>query len=133
METPPPFRFDHNIVNDLTNGDWAINADTINGVFDHNIFDSTNQSNLFFFEPNNSGPDGSAKTEIWAQPDNFGTSQFVFIENNLIQNGAFAVDCDYGVPLRSTVQHCRFRHAPANARGRQWVRIDVDVGRKRGL
>jgi hypothetical protein len=88
-------RVDHNHFNDTVGGDHTFNVDAVNGVFDHNFFDSTNQSNLFFVQPTNNGADGNANT-IWTVPDNFGTSSFIFFENNFFQNGAFVFDCDFG-------------------------------------
>jgi hypothetical protein len=88
-------RFDHNHINDTTGGNHTIQPDTINGVFDHNFFDSTNQSNLFFIQPTINGPDGQSNA-TWTVPENFGTSQFLFVENNFFQNGAFVFDCDFG-------------------------------------
>ena len=88
-------RVDHNHVNDLVNGDHTFQVDAINGVFDHNLLDSTNQANTFMFQPTNNGGNNNAN-DIWAQPDALGSSNFVFVENNLIQNVAFAFDCDFG-------------------------------------
>jgi len=88
-------RFDHNHFNDTVNGDHTIQPDAVNGVFDHNFFDSTNQANLFFIQPTINGPDGESNA-TWTVPDNFGTSQFLFVENNFFQNGAFIFDCDFG-------------------------------------
>jgi len=91
-------RVDHNHFNDTVNGDHTFNTDGINGVFDHNFFDSTNQANLNFIQSANYGTDGNANV-VWTQPDNFGSSNFVFFENNLFQNGAFMDDCDYGARM----------------------------------
>jgi chitodextrinase len=88
-------RFDHNHVNDTTGGDHTLQPDTVNGVIDHNFFDSTNQSNLFFIQPTTNGPDGEANA-TWTVPENFGTSAFLFVESNFFQNGAFLFDCDFG-------------------------------------
>jgi hypothetical protein len=88
-------RVDHNHFNDTVNGDHTFNPDAINGVFDHNLFDSTNQANIFFIQPTTNGPDGEANA-TWTVPENFGTNSFLFVENNLFQNGHFAYDCDFG-------------------------------------
>jgi hypothetical protein len=88
-------RVDHNHFNDTVSGDHTFQIDAINGVFDHNFFDSTNQANLFFFQFTNEGA-STYGHESWAQPDNFGTSKFLFVENNFFQNGAFAFDCFAG-------------------------------------
>jgi hypothetical protein len=88
-------RFDHNHITDTTQGDHTLQPDAITGVFDHNFFDSTNQANLFFIQPTINGPDGESNA-TWTVPENFGTSQFLFVENNFFQNGAFVFDCDFG-------------------------------------
>lgn len=88
-------RFDHNHVNDLVGGDHMFQVDAINGVWDHNVLDSTNQANTFMFQTTNNGPNNNAN-DIWTQPEQFGSSNYVFVESNLIQNVAFAFDCDFG-------------------------------------
>ncbi len=88
-------RMDHNHFNDTVGGNHTIQPDQIQGVFDHNYFDSTNQSNLFFIQPTINGTDGQSNV-TWTVADNFGTSQFLFVENNFFQNGAFVFDCDFG-------------------------------------
>ena len=93
--TSTAVRVDHNHVNDLVTGDHTFQVDAINGVFDHNLLDSTNQANTFIFQPTNNGGNNNAN-DIWTQPDALGSGNFVFVENNLIQNVAFAFDCDFG-------------------------------------
>lgn len=88
-------RVDHSHFNDTVGGDHTFNIDQVNGVLDHNVFDSTNQSNLFFIQPTVNGPDGQSN-QTWTVPENFGTSAFIFVENNVFQNGHFAFDCDFG-------------------------------------
>jgi pectate lyase len=88
-------RIDHCHFDDQVNGDHTLQLDGWNGVVDHNVFDSTNQSNLFFIQPTNMGSDSTGNA-IWAQPDNFGTSNFIYAENNLFQNGTFVFDANYG-------------------------------------
>jgi hypothetical protein len=75
------FRFDHCHIDDRTNGDHTFNIDAINGVLDHNYFDSSNSTNLFFAQPTVGGPDGNSNL-VWTQPENFGNSNFIFFENN---------------------------------------------------
>jgi hypothetical protein len=84
-------RIDHNHFNDQVSGEHLLQIDGFNGVIDHNFFDSTNQANVFFMQTTNGGSDGSGN-QVWAQPDNFGTSGFIFAENNLFQNGTFVFD-----------------------------------------
>ncbi len=91
-------RVDHNHFNDQTSGDHTIQTDAFSGVFDHNLFDSANQANIMFFQSSNYGPDGNAN-QVFTQPENFGGSNFIFMENNLFQNGAFVFDCDYGARM----------------------------------
>jgi hypothetical protein len=88
-------RFDHNHINDTTSGGHTIQPDQIYGVFDHNLFDSTNYANVYFIEPTQNGADGNANT-VWTAPDNFGSANFLFFENNVFQNGKFAIDCNFG-------------------------------------
>ena len=88
-------RIDHNHINDALAGDHTFQIDNINGVGDHNYFDSTTASDTFFIQQTVYGSDGNANA-TWTIPENFGTSQFFFWENNLFQNGHFAFDCDFG-------------------------------------
>jgi hypothetical protein len=88
-------RMDHNHINDTISGDHTIQPDQVTGVLDHNFFDSTNNSNLFFIQPTINGADGQANT-TWTVADNFGSSGFLYVENNFFQNGAFLFDCDFG-------------------------------------
>jgi hypothetical protein len=120
-------RFDHNHFNDLINGDHLLQLDGWNGVIDHNFFDSTNQSNLFFLQPTNFGSDGTGNA-VWAQPDNFGSSQYIYVENNLFQNGTFVFDDNYGgrlvlrfniVGTNSRIQTHGTGSAPPKRSGRQ--------------
>lgn len=59
------------------------------GVIDHNVFDATADNNGASI---NSGGDGSVP---WNSPTGFGTSGFMFMENNTY-NGGFANDCKKG-------------------------------------
>jgi hypothetical protein len=88
-------RVDHNHFNDQTSGEHLLELDSFNGVFDHNFFDSTNRANLIFLHTTAYGPSGLGN-EVYTQPDNFGTSSFIFVENNLFQNGTFAFDSGAG-------------------------------------
>src|SRR5579875_1965902 len=85
-------RVDHSHFVDTVSGEHTFQIDQVNGVFDHNVFDSTNSANLFFFQFTDNGASNYGH-ESWAQPENFGTSKFIYIENNLFQNGAFMFDC----------------------------------------
>lgn len=86
-------RGDHNHFNEST---YGINAGagltvfgTQNGVFDHNLFTMINQSNGVRYYPEAYG------FTAWSQPTGWGTSNFIFIENNVF-TGGFANDCDFG-------------------------------------
>ena len=59
---------------------WA--GDGVFGVYDHNIFDASDSDALYFF--NWQGSDGQAN-ESWSAPTNFGSSGFLFIEDNLFR------------------------------------------------
>ena len=74
-------RGDHNHFTDNTVGDHTIQVDGIRGVFDHNYLQTPNGENIYFFQLTNYGTDGMADA-IWTVPDNFGSSDYVFIENN---------------------------------------------------
>lgn len=92
-------RLDHNHLNDEVSGGHTVQPDQCTGVLDHNFWDSTNQGNLFFIQPTLN--DGGSETDgqsnyTWTQPENFGSSGFLFVENNFFQNGAFLFDCDFG-------------------------------------
>jgi hypothetical protein len=87
-------RGDHNHFTDNTVGDHTIQVDGIRGVFDHNYLQTPNGENINFFQITNYGTDGMADA-IWTVPDNFGSSDYVFIENNYFV-GSFVYDCDFG-------------------------------------
>ena len=63
-------------------------------MFDHNYLQTPNGENINFFQITNYGTDGMADA-IWTVPDNFGSSDYVFIENNYFV-GSFVYDCDFG-------------------------------------
>ena len=120
-------RIDHNHFDDQVSGDHLLQLDGWNGVIDHNFFDSTNSANLFFMQPTNFGPDGTGNA-VWAQPDNFGTSRSIYVENNLFQNGTFVFDDNYGgrlvfrfniVGTNSRIQTHGTGSAPPKRSGRQ--------------
>jgi hypothetical protein len=78
------FRFDHNAWNRM-NGNLL--CDTVIGVIDHNtITQNKNAGTVWIFDRQWNGHsygDGS-----WAAPTNFGSSQFLFIEDNVF-NGVY--------------------------------------------
>ena len=92
-------RVDHSHINDNVNGGHTFQPDNVIGVVDHNLLDSTSQANTFMFQPtiDNGGSESDSQSNYtWTQAENFGSSGFIFVENNLIQNVAFAFDCDFG-------------------------------------
>ena len=96
------FRFDHNHLNNTTfapatNSSWLRTNGAIIGVLDHNLVDlgdQTNTANGFqiFSVPDDSigWGDGS-----WHNGTEYGTSNFVFMENNVFNGGA-PDDCTVG-------------------------------------
>jgi hypothetical protein len=61
----------------------------MNGVFDHNVFNLVYQNNGVRYYPESTGDTD------WSQPSQLGSSDFIFIENNIF-SGGFANDCQYG-------------------------------------
>ena len=82
MATPHPFASTTTISPTQPLGDHTIQPDAITGVFDHNYFRfyRTKRTN-FLSNLRINGPDGESNA-TWTVPENFGTSQFLFIENN---------------------------------------------------
>src|SRR5262245_47200746 len=74
------FRFDHGAWN-LVNGDLV--CDTVIGVIDHNVW-TQNQNNgeIIIYGSHWNEPGGRYGDGSWAGPTNFGSSQFLFIEDN---------------------------------------------------
>ena len=97
--TSQAVRIDHNHFSDPRSGDHFVQFFSWTyGVVDHNQFD--NGGNVFFLEFYTGGwkgipdPNGYGQAS-WADGENFGTNQFVFVENNYFAGG-FAEDCNYG-------------------------------------
>jgi len=94
-------RIDHCHFNQIWNVDMQMYD--VQGVIDHNQFDAGHGSeNQMRF--NNGGTSGYGN-ESWTVPANFGSSQFMFVENNNYQfvqsqgagqNGGFVFDCTAG-------------------------------------
>jgi hypothetical protein len=77
------FRMDHCKINDL-NG--MIVAETVIGVMDHNTFirATRNGSSVVIYDSNwNGATNGDAS---WADPTQFGSDRFLFLEDNVFQN-----------------------------------------------
>lgn len=94
--TSTSFRIDHSHFNTLTyspanSGAGMTIFTNLWGVVDHSVADMSGQNN-FVRDYAGSGDFGDAN---WAQPTNFGTSSFMFVENDVINGGA-ANDCDFG-------------------------------------
>ncbi len=62
---------------------------TMNGVFDHNVFTMGWQNNGIRYYPETYG------NTAWSQSTGWGSSNFIFIENNIV-TGGFVNDCDNG-------------------------------------
>jgi hypothetical protein len=77
------FRFDHNKWLDL-NGYFV--TDTVIGVIDHNTILVGQKVVEWIYPYGNSWNGGSHGDGSWAAPANWGSSQFLFIEDNVITN-----------------------------------------------
>jgi hypothetical protein len=88
-------RVDHNHFTENISGEHTIQVDGIRGVFDHNYLQTPLGENINFFQVGNYGAAPGTADTIWTQPENFGSSDFVYIENNYFY-GSFIYDCDYG-------------------------------------
>jgi len=87
-------RFDHNHFNtcSYSGGCWGGGMtlhSQFNGVFDHNLFSMGAQNNGVRIYPESTGD------AAWSQPTDLGSSNFVFVEDNVFVGG-FANDCHYG-------------------------------------
>jgi hypothetical protein len=125
-------RIDHCHFNDQVNGDHMLQLDGWNGVIDHNFFDSTNQSNLFFLQTTALGASGAGH-ESWAAPDGFGSGNFMYVENNLFQNGTFVYDNDFGghIAFRFNIVATNSRvqtHGTGSARSKRGGRVTEIYG-----
>jgi hypothetical protein len=97
-------RVDHNHFNVYVGLDLLV-GDSVQGVIDHNEFDS-NHSDEFGIRFNDNKWNGATSdgegNNSWADSDHFGSSQFMFAENNTFQwvgggtNHGFAFDCEFG-------------------------------------
>jgi hypothetical protein len=93
------FRLDHCHFNAFTYSNLASNGgvttyDSIMGVFDHNLFEMYSEGNAI---RDYGGGDYYGDT-TWAQPSAWGSSNFIFAENNVFNKGA-ANDCNYGARM----------------------------------
>jgi hypothetical protein len=77
-------RFDHCHVTTQSGGVGVFFGDTVNGVADHNLMDSPSGSltNDYVFHGLGYGD------SQWAETDHWGTSQFMFVEDNRFHNGS---------------------------------------------
>jgi hypothetical protein len=92
------FRLDHNhfYLSPSTNANIGVRfTNWVYGVMDHNLCDMTTSQTSecvnVWMDSYNGTVDGHG---AWADPTNLGTSQFMYIENNTINNGLYADDCD---------------------------------------
>jgi hypothetical protein len=99
-------RIDHNHFNQNKGVDLLV-GDSVQGVIDHNEFDSGNgnEMSMRFTDGKWNGDATGEGNGSWADSDHWGSSQFMFAENNTFQwvgaTGAsydhgFAFDCVYG-------------------------------------
>jgi hypothetical protein len=100
-------RIDHNHFNQANRKDLYFSG-AVEGVTDHNQFDSGNQdeNQMSFTDGNWNGDSSGLGNGSWADGDHFGTGQFMFAENNNYQwvngtlppgaNGGFPFDCNTG-------------------------------------
>lgn len=104
-------RIDHNHFNMTTFSPavstvtGAIYGDT-EGVIDHNIFDlGADSYDQGFFFKNDIGDSTGYGDGTWASPTDFGSSKFMFVENNVF-NGGWSDDC--GVSGRFVMRYNNF-------------------------
>ena len=92
-------RIDHNHFTDNDGGGHTLQIDGVRGVVDHNYFQMAASNTIFAMQVTNIGSDGMADT-IWTQVESFGSSDFVYVENNFFVGDSndfkFAYDCDSG-------------------------------------
>jgi hypothetical protein len=102
--TSTSVRIDHNHFNQLNNVDLGVYGATT-GVIDHNQFDGSFGSEFHIrFQSGNWGGDPTNNGDgSWADASHFGSSQFMFAENNSFQRvpannagASFAFDCSRG-------------------------------------
>src|SRR5437867_1109338 len=103
-------RIDHCHFNNLAYQSICIKAlDSVYGVIDHNVFDSISSSG-YSIVPSNGGLNGNP---AWAAPAGWGSSQFMFIEDNCFNNYnyvsreyAMGTDDDHGAKWVWRHNHC---------------------------
>lgn len=67
------------------------------GVMDHNLGDMTTATTSEFENTWTQGYGGGTMGEVaWSSPSALGTAAFMYLENNVINNGLYANDCDFG-------------------------------------
>lgn len=81
------FRFDHNAVITTRTSGLSING-CVNGVIDHNTWTLVAGAYGMYTKNGNSCDGGDYGDGAWTRPANFGTSTFLFIEDN-----TFSADC----------------------------------------
>jgi hypothetical protein len=77
-------RLDHNHFNMIAFS-HELNIGGVYGVADHNYFQATGGVGGLYFENNNNGAHGTGD-EAWNQPDQWGTVNFFFVEDNLFDD-----------------------------------------------
>jgi hypothetical protein len=93
-------RVDHNHFNFINDQSLTLSGCEY-GVIDHNFFDHR-KTQVTVRHPNCNGETDGWGDQTWAAPSNWGSSQFIFIEDNTfngnatVQGGGAANDCDHG-------------------------------------
>jgi len=105
--TSTSFRLDHNHFNQIDNVDMQF-LGWLEGVVDHNQFDAgfPDENQMRFSEGGWNNDSLGYGDQSWADTSHWGSSQFLFAENNNFQyvgtvsnptnNGGFAFDCNQG-------------------------------------
>ena len=130
-------RFDHDHFNATTsgNGAWAgaVNGCTT-GVIDHNVFDNASTSDTGsvvqgFMAANTCNDSLGYGDGSWAYATGFGTSNFLFMENNVF-NGGLEGDCESGGKFVS-----RYNTLNSSSQSSSWIHdhgTEQNGGRVRG-
>ena len=103
-------RVDHCHFNNITNTSMHVSS---TGVLDHSIItmNAPNSNGVKISTPGASGVGDGNGNQPWADPTNFGTNQFWYMEDNTFSDGV-ANDCDHGG--RFVIRHNSFVGQPSS-------------------